>query len=295
MNAPVAPAVVVLHGSAFDLPFEAVAECDVMITDPPYSAHVHDNATTNPTGEVGAAARAKPLPFAALTDELRAHVALLASAVRRWSVVFSDHEGTALWRDAVRAAGAEYVRTSVWIRWSQPQVTGDRPCQGSEAVLMFHAMTPPGPRGGAPAPLAKRWNGSGGRYCYDSRKVAARIKHPAEKPLDLALDLVCEFSDAGETVLDPCAGRGTIALACRLLGRGCVACEIDAVWAADATIRVEDHLSDADRERAVEWADRVEAEAGQIENDPEHPGAWNRAQARLADVKRLRAALVVLP
>jgi hypothetical protein len=289
-----APTIEVIHGDALDLPFEVVSTCDGIITDPPYADHVHGNTAANPLGAAGRGALTRELGFAPLTPALRDHIAMLASAVKRWSIVFSDHEGTAAWRDAMRAAGVEYIREQSWIRWSQPQVTGDRPCQGSESVLMFHALTPPGPRGGVPQPIAKHWNGAGGRYCYDSRKVRAAIKHPAEKPLDLALDLVCEFSDVGETVLDPCAGRGTIALACRLLGRGCVACETDSVWHCEARMRVDGPLDARDIERATEWADRVEAEARAVPNDTEHPGACIRATARLCDVDRLRAAIRVL-
>ena len=81
------------------------------------------------------------------------------------------------------------------------------------------------------------------------RALRGQDKHPTEKPLDLMLDLVSWFSDPGELVLDPCAGSGTTALACRLLGRSCLALERDEAWARRAASRAEGTLSDRDRVR----------------------------------------------
>jgi len=51
--------------------------------------------------------------------------------------------------------------------------------------------------------------------------------HPTQKPLQLMLMVVECSTDEGDWVLDPFAGSGTTAVACKLLNRNCVAIEID--------------------------------------------------------------------
>jgi len=47
------------------------------------------------------------------------------------------------------------------------------------------------------------------------------------KPLDLMLQLVLDFTEPGDLVLDPFAGSGTTGVACLSLGRRFVGWEID--------------------------------------------------------------------
>jgi len=64
--------------------------------------------------------------------------------------------------------------------------------------------------------------------------------HPAEKPLQLYVDLVGLVSDSGEAVLDPFLGSGTTAVACERLGRQCRGIEISPAYAAVAIQRLFD-------------------------------------------------------
>ena len=41
---------------------------------------------------------------------------------------------------------------------------------------------------------------------YTAKSLRGRDKYSCEKPLDLMLALVSDYSDPGETVFDPCAG-----------------------------------------------------------------------------------------
>lgn len=290
----------VVHGDALQLSAADYANFDALITDPPYSAHVHANATS--IGSDGHGARARDLGFEHLASELRASIAAGMGAVRRWSVVFTDYEGGTGWRDA--AAGAEWIRRIPWVRWSQPQLSGDRPCTGSEDVLHwsnedddptlcddvlhFHGM--PGR-----SPIRKRWNGPGSLTHYARRCMRGQHKHPTEKPIDLMLDLVCYFTDPGESVIDPCAGAGTTALACRLLDRSCLALERDAQWAAYANGRVAGTLSARDADRARGWCASVFAEANAVPLPRSPDGSdvktYERALRRLQDVARVAGAL----
>lgn len=221
---------------------------DVMFADPPYSAHVHANAVSQSEKR---GARKRDLGFDHLSDELRTHVAMLAAGVRRWSVICSDVEGLADWRTACTTCGATYVRPIPWVRWSMPQLSGDRPPSGCEFATVFYGTT----KG------KKSWNGPGNLTHLAHKCLRGEGKHRAEKPLDQALDLVSWFSEPGERVLDPCTGSGTVGLACKLLGRDYVGYELDPKWAAHAHDRIERgwNLSARDRERYERWLQSVEA------------------------------------
>jgi hypothetical protein len=110
------------------------------------------------------------------------------------------------------------------------------------------------------------------------------------------LSIVSAYSDPGESVVDPCAGAGTTALACRLLGRSCLALERDPVWAAAAEARVAGVLSVArDLDRAREWCATTYEEASRTPTPKAPDGSdvktWERAQRRIADVERVAAFL----
>jgi hypothetical protein len=273
------------------------AECDVMIADFPYSPHVHENAMSSHTLASGGP-KARDLGFAALTPELREFGCLVASLMARWTVVFSDLQGAHLWDRDMDRAGLECIRWLPWVRWSQPQQSGDRPPSGAEAVCAYHVQTI-GARGGR-KPISKHWNGSGGLIALEERSLRGADKHPTQKPLDVMLTLVSAFSDPGETVLDLVAGYATTEVAAILLGRQCVSVERDAAWAERGAARVEDAtkglLDKRDADRAAEWCAKWEAEARSV---PEPRGdakqrasmlrTWQRAQQRLADVLRVKA------
>lgn len=200
----------ILQGNALDINPEDVAPGTVLITDPPYSPHVHSGASTMRGGVAGK----RDLGFEPLTGELRQHLVLIGSKCR-WSVIFCDWEGMHLWREAFNAVpGYRAIRAIPWIRWSMPQLSGDRPPQGSECILIA------APKG------ELHWNGPGNLTHFDEKCERGGKKHATAKPLDLMLRLVSYFSDPGELVLDPCCGRGTTCLAAQILGRDYLGVEI---------------------------------------------------------------------
>lgn len=284
---------ILLHSDLKSVSLDTIASCHVQITDSAYSAHVHEKATsvgTQGSGSMGV--RNRDLGFEPLTPEDRAFIAATTGVIPRWSIFFSDIEGSHAWREE-GAESSEYVRTIPWIRWSQPQLSGDRPNSGSEQVLCFHADYQ-GPRGGR-KPVAKHWNGPGSLTHFKARCLRGSDKHPTEKPIDLALDLVCFFSDFGERVLDLAAGRCSFALAARLLGRSSVSVERDRVHYNAGRKRLRMSLSDRDRDRCTEWVIATTEEADSVPypkaKDCSDVKTWERAQRRLADVARVIEAL----
>jgi hypothetical protein len=305
----VSSAIEVIHGSALDLDAAFFSMFDTQIVDPPYSPHVHENCASVGVAGGGLGAHARELGFTSLSDDLRAQIALCAASVQRWSAIYSDVESTHLWREACAAATAgtegppEYIRPIPWIRWSQPQLSGDRPCTILEIISVFHRQHT-GSRGGT-KPVAKHWNGPGNIIPDVTRELLAPLtdralrgdgKHPTEKRITQLLHLVSWFSDAGESVIDLTCGAGTTAQACRLLDRDCVAVELDETWAKKADTRCKVMLSPRDRADAEEWCGLVLEEAQAILDKPaagdgSDRNTRDRAERRLADVERVMVKL----
>lgn len=222
-------------------------EYDAMIVDPPYSEHVHKNATSQ---SAKGGARHRELGFEHLSSGLRAFIAVQAARVRKWSLIYSDIEGLSDWRVECTLMGAQYIRPIPWVRWSMPQLSGDRPPTGCEFVTAYW-----GSQKGR-----KSWNGPGNLTHLSHTCLRGEGKHKAEKPLDQLLDLVSWFTDPGDHVLDLTAGSGTVGLACKLLGRRYTGFEIDPTWAKMAETRIfNEKLSERDQTRYDKWATSQQA------------------------------------
>lgn len=281
----------ILHADALWLP-RLAAEFDSMIVDPPYAPNVHAHAVSTRTG--GAGPRKRDFGFEALTPALFRRLCEYATQVRRWSAIFCDVESVRLWRDGLTLAGAEYVRAVPWVRWTQPQISGDRPPSGCEMVVLAHAK-----RGGR-----KHWNGPGSLTHFHQKALRGSGKHPTEKPLDLMLALVSYLSDPGEAVLDPCAGSGTTVLGAGLLAREGLGLERGAPWAQASSERVRgmfdpDVLPSTALERDAERMRRfvidtrneasvaLDAKAGWGNRETGAVQTHEKAKRRLADAARV--------
>lgn len=289
---------------------------DAQIVDPPYADRVHTKATSARSGGSGVVNRY--LGFDCLSPALMQRIALYASQVRRWSLVYTDVESSHLWREAMALAGVEYVRAVPWVRWTQPQLSGDRPPSGREELLFFHrgggvkATRSRRHRAGKRShewlswlestvkPVRKAWNGPGNLTSLEHKALRATRgatvdKHPTEKPLDQLLDLVSWVTEPGETVIDPCGGSGTTALAAALLGRNAVVLEQDNAWNRRGKDRMwhRHGLCDRDSERVRRWVERTCEEASRtpFPRKAFERKTWERSQRRLADVVRVVDAL----
>lgn len=196
---------------------------DHVITDPPYSEHVHEKQRRiKGRAEKPGAPRpvlvsdkvmSKELGFDSLSDQIRRDCCLeWARLVERWVLVFSDQESQHDWRIGLQSEAIEHVRCGVWVKTTaMPQLSGDRPAPAHEAIQISHR------RG------RKRWNGGGTSAAWlhatETDNSAGARTHPTQKPISLMLELVSLFSDPGDLVLDPFAGSGTTGAACLRLGR----------------------------------------------------------------------------
>jgi site-specific DNA-methyltransferase (adenine-specific) len=214
---------------------------DHVITDPPYSDWTHSKNRGNP---LAGRSPLKDIEFCAITPEERRTIATDAARLAvRWSMFWTDLEGISCWVDAILAAELEYVRTGVWSKIGcAPQMSGDRPGTGAEALVIAHPKK------------RKRWNG-GGRAALWHRPIAAlegQKDHTTQKPLSLMLDLVRDFTDPDDLILDPFAGSGTTGVAALKLGRRAILIEKDPKYAEIA------------RQRMLDTEEELAAEAGEI-------------------------------
>ncbi|CAM4528293.1 DNA-methyltransferase [Corallococcus exiguus] len=225
----------VVHGDSAQvltaLPRRSV---DHVLCDPPFSPNVHllqrrmlrGNSKRAGHEQVGFA----PLGFEALTPELRRLCGMhFARVARRWVLVKCDAEGQQAWQAELERAGGRHVRVGIWHKLSaQPQLSGDRPAVAHEAFEIAHVR---GER--------LRWHG-GGLHAFWAHAIAtdrngtnSRI-HTTQTPVALWLDLVSQFTDPGELVLDPFAGSGSLGVACLRLGRRYLGVERQAHYAESA-------------------------------------------------------------
>lgn len=208
---------------------------DHVITDPPYEAEAHSGALSKFVGEAMADRLVLPgqaLSFAKMDESTRAAVsAEMGRIVRRWAIVFCQVEAAMLWRKAAEDGGLIYRRTGIW--WkpdAMPQFSGDRPSMGYESILIAHAKG------------KSRWNGGGRQGVWTFNKIGPedrnRTGHETQKPVALMEALVRDFTDPGETILDPFAGSGTTGVAALKLGRRFIGCELSPKYHAVALKRL---------------------------------------------------------
>jgi site-specific DNA-methyltransferase (adenine-specific) len=200
----------------------ALPRVDVVITDPPYSLNTHQQAKTNR----GVGYGTKLVTFAPLDDaEFDTLIALCLQASEGWLVATCDYRHAARWLRC-----EQFVRLGVWVKPNpMPQISGDRPGQGFETVLILHA----GQR-------RKVWNRGGGAAVWTFPTAAQETEVPTQKPLALAASFVRDFSMPDETILDPFMGSGTTGIAALCAGRKFIGIEREPRHFEIACRRIED-------------------------------------------------------
>jgi len=217
-----------------------------VITDPPYSEHVHSKSRRGGedlllTGQGrrtrAGISRVRDLGFESLSSELRrACAAQFAELSDRWVLVFCDLESAHLWREDLERAELEHVRIGIWRKLNAtPQFTGDRPATACEAIEIAHA------------PGRKRWNGGGKHGIWEhsiaiNRDGSSPRHHTTEKPVALMRDLIRDFTDPGDLILDPFMGSGTTLVAARDMGRRAIGIEQSLEYCETAKRRLSDLL-----------------------------------------------------
>ena len=213
---------------------------DHVICDPPYEATMHA-AKMSLVGRKhrnDGVAELRPLDFAPI-DEIRAEVvATVGAACEGWFIAFCTPEGVAKWADEINASPMKYKRACVWVKPdATPQLNGQGPAQGAENFVCAWA-------GAGYA----RWNAGGKRgvYTHYTNNPDRHGGHPTEKPRRLMAEIIGDFTNEGQTILDPFMGSGTTGVAAVQIGRNFIGIEKDPRYFEIAVKRLTDAQRQAD-------------------------------------------------
>lgn len=229
--------ITIYHGDCREV-LPALSCVDHVITDPPYFRDVYRRMSSIEDGYGNSAKSLKRAGTAIVKmaagdigaiDDLVEPIALACAQIcRRWAIIFSDVENSHRWRDALTNAGLRYMRTGAWVKPdSMPQMSGDRPAVGFEVCTIAHSRK------------ASRWNGGGRAALWIHNTCRTdRPDHPCPKPLPLMFELVQQFTDPGDLILDPFMGSGTTLLAAKNLGRRAIGIEVNEQYCQIAVQRL---------------------------------------------------------
>ena len=143
----------------------------------------------------------------------------VAQACKGWFIAFCTVEGTWEWAQAINASPMKYKRACAWVKPdSTPQLNGQGPAPGYECFVAAWA-------GAGHA----RWNAGGKRgvYTHCVNNPERQGEHPTEKPVSLMAEILADFTNEDQTVLDPFMGSGTTGVAAVRMGRSFIGIERD--------------------------------------------------------------------
>lgn len=212
---------------------------DHVISDPPYEEFMH-------AAKAAAAKRIRTdggpdiqtLGFASIDAIRPMVVAAIAGICCKWSITFCTPEGVAKWADEINKSTIKYKRACTWVKPdSTPQLNGQCPAMGAENFVVAWCGVG-----------HSRWNAGGKRgvYTHLTNPSDRHGGHPTEKPWRLFVELLADFTNRGETVLDPFMGSGTTGVACVKTGRRFIGIELDEGYFDIACKRIEDQLKRPD-------------------------------------------------
>lgn len=202
----------------------ADVECDVLISDPPYSPRVHEGQRT------GSSTRKTTLHYESISEAWCASFAeTWCPRTRHWIIIFSDHLAQAWWERALLASDWYVFAPVIWLRTCPtPRLAGDGPTSAADYITVAR------PRrrldveriGSRPGFYAIKGN--------DGREN----DHPGSKPLDPMRAIVRDYSRPGDLICDPCVGSATTLVAAAMEGRRAVGAEMDPETFAKAQRRL---------------------------------------------------------
>ncbi len=219
--------ITIYHGDCLDiLPY--LEPVDIVLTDPPYSEKTHNGARTTEYRGIKDGGK-KAISFDSVnSDFLRGAFSLCS--VNFWLISFIDwHHILPL--ELKPPKNLEFIRFGVWTKKNPiPQLTADRPGTGWEAIAIFHPYKKKKWNGGSKAAV---WHFGTSRYGYFGPS-----NHPAEKPISLIVQLLRDFAQATNVILDPFMGSGTTLVAAKQLGRRAIGIEIEEKYCEIAVRRL---------------------------------------------------------
>jgi site-specific DNA-methyltransferase (adenine-specific) len=205
-------------------------QADHLIIDAPYSERVHANSGYKGDSQ-GTGHRAKVSKlYAHWGREEVAEVCAWAKAhVRHWVVILTDHILFPIWEAELQAQGYLVFAPVILVETNRTvRLAGDGPA--CWATMMVVAR----PRG---ADFAK-WRSLPGAYVTHR----TNDKMQGGKALEVMRQIVRDYSNPGDRIVDLTAGFGTTLLAAAIEGRKAVGAEMDPDTYAKAKARMYERL-----------------------------------------------------
>lgn len=199
-------------------------------SDPPYEAAMHESKNKRRRLRKDKGNELKALTFddvSAIRDDTCRQIDRVTTG---WVSLFCTAEGVAAWRDSIEASGMRYKRACVWVKPdAAPQFNGQGPAMGAEMIVTAWA-----------GEGISKWNSGGKRGVYIHRTNPRNRdgRHETEKPLSLMVELLLDFTNPGDLILDPFMGSGTTGVACALTGRRFIGIEKSPTHFATAEDRI---------------------------------------------------------
>lgn len=206
-----------------------LGEVQHVISDPPYEDILHEKIGQGRSLRNDRGKTPERLFFEGI-DSIRSEVAAACVAIScGWVLVFTLAEGVREWRDVLQAAGAKYDTCCFWIKPdAMPRFNGQGPARGAECLVTSWA-----------GKGYRSWNGGGKKGIYThTRSPDEKTGHPTQKPLSLMMELISDFTQPGDIILDPFMGSGTTGEAALKLGRKFIGIEQNADYCAIAAKRM---------------------------------------------------------
>jgi len=197
-----------------------------VFTDPPYEDEFHsavkrikkDGRQFRKDGQK----MTKALGFDGVNAQRAEFAKAMVGVSRGWLLAFSLAEGIRAWRDDIQAAGGKWDTVCFWAKPdAMPRMNGQGPARAAECMAL--AWCGKGYRG---------WNGGGkrGLYTHPCNPPQRDGRHPTEKPVALMMELIADFTQPGDVILDPFMGSGTTLIAAARTGRIGIGIERDRKW-----------------------------------------------------------------
>lgn len=210
-----------------------------VICDPPYEESLHASKNSL-RGRVRADSGPdlKGLDFDSIDSIRNDVVREVEKLCDGWFVAFCTIEGVCKWADAINESGMKYKRGCLWVKPdSTPQLNGHGPAQGAECFVTAWAG-----KGHA------IWNAGGKRgvYTHCTNQPDRTGLHPTEKPVPLMAEILRDFTNRSDVILDPFMGSGTTGVACARMGRKFIGIELDPKYFDVSCCRIEEAYKQSD-------------------------------------------------
>lgn len=195
---------------------------DAVITDPPYESGYDRkiqmmDAYDKKQGKTSNRTKEGYTEFQADVD-YDAFAKLLYKVLKdkTWCVIFSADHQTYEWRQAMEKAGFKFRQFRIWKKRNVTlSLSPYRTALQHEIINVYSKGAPPG------LPAKRRAKGSIIEMATPNKRY-----HPTQKPVNLLIRLVEDYTKEGDLVFEPFSGSGSTLKACILKGRNAIGCEL---------------------------------------------------------------------